>query len=349
VCSSDLDVLRNTRRNPLYWLTKKGIQETAGDDEGYTGDAAVSAAYLLPIFTYVMKDLMDIVNGVCAVQPIDRPTAKAFFLKEYYYVSAGVWSETSANFSKTKAAIAETLAPQIMKAAIGSTDISLKTALKIEAPWSIELEQDLQAYHGLNVDSVYMQMMRREIFREISHQVLYHMLNTAALAAGDAAVTAGNVDFSLTPDANWTGGDWITKGFTRAVKQAGALLDVVPYNVVPDYIIAGSALSYLFTEPQFVADNSGKLPANFGFRKIGTFQNEYAVYLTSMSDFEDKILLGYRGASFVDAAEIFLPYVLFYLGPRIDATTLQASRSCMSRFAIEKASGKKLVTITVVE
>jgi cation transport regulator len=345
----DSDVLVNSRRNPLYHLTRKAMQETLGDTEAYTTDVKATAAYILPIYTYVMKDLMDIVNQVCATQPLDRPTGKAFFQKEYYGDGAGTWSEVSDNFSKTQGQKTEGNTPLIMKTTLASTDISLQTSLRIYAPWTIDLEQDMKAYHGLNVDSVFSQMMRKEIFREISHQVLYIMLTGTAIASGDGLVQASGspTTFSLTPDADWTGGEWITKGFTRAVKQASALLDKDPYNVVPDCIIADSALAYLFTEPHFVADDSGKTPGNFGFRKVGTFMSEYKVFLTSMSDFANKILLSYRGSSFSDASTIFLPYILFYLGPRIDTSTLKASRSCLSRFGIEKAAGKKIAIINV--
>lgn len=345
----DSEVLVESRRNPLYHLTKKALKEAVGDTEAYTGDITATTAYILPLYTYVMKDLMDVVNGVCSIQPLDRPTGKAFFMKEYYGDMAGGYQEISANFDKTKGQKGEGVAPQQLKATLDNDDITLKTPLKFQTPFTIELEQDLMAYFKMGIDSVNIQLMRKEVFREISHQILYHMLNTAALSKGDGLVQASGspVEFSLTPDEGWTGGEWITKAFTRAIKQAGALLDVVPYEVTPDYIIAGSALSYLFTEPQFVADDSGKLPKGFGFRKVGTYQNEYAVYFTSMSDFNNKILLGYRGTLFTDAAEIFLPYILFYLGPRFYVTGLKANRECMSRFGIEKAAGKKLAQIDI--
>jgi len=346
------EVLRESMQNPLYRLTQKcqrRIHETLGDTEMYTGDIAASAAYVLPLFTYVMKDLMDIVNGVCAIQALDRPTGEAWFMKEYYEDAAGTGTEVSANFSKTAAVIAEAGTPKQMRIGLAKTAITLKDSLAIYAPFTIELEQDLMATKGMSVDSILVQMMRREIFREISHQILYHMLKTAALTAGDGQTLIATDTFHTTPDiaGGWTAGEWITKGLTRAVKQTGAKMDVVPYQVVPDFIIAGSALSYLFTEKNFVADDSAKSPTNFGFRKVGTFQNEYALYLTSMSDFNDLLLLGYRGQTFGEAAEIFLPYILFWLGPRIPTTTAKASRTCKSRFAIEKASGRKLATIKI--
>ena len=346
------ELMRESMQNPLYRLTQrcdKRIHETLGDTEAYTGDIAASAAFVLPLFTYVMKDLMEIVNGVCAIQPLDRPTGEAWFLKEYYEDGSGTGTEVGANFDKAEAVVAEAGTPKQMRIGLAKTAIALKDALAIYAPFTIELEQDLMATKGMSIDSVHIQMMRGEIFREISHQILYHMINTAALADGDGETLIATDTFHTTPDVagGWTAGEWLTKGLTRAVKQTGAKMDVVPYQVVPDFIIAGSALSYLFTEKNFVADDSAKRPSNFGFRKVGTFQNEYALYLTSMSDFDDLILLGHRGTSFAEAAEIFLPYILFWLGPRIPTTTAKASRTCKSRFAIEKSSGRKLATIAI--
>lgn len=341
------DVLRESRRNPLYYLTKKHIQETLGDTEADTGDVSATAGYMLPVYTIVMKDLMEIVNQAVAIQPIDRPAAKIFFGKEYYGDGAGTWSEVSANFSSTQAQKTEGSTPQYIKFAIASDDISLETSLRLIAPFTIDLEQDLKAYHGLNVDAIHIQVMRREIMREISHQILADLLTGSSTTNGDNCiqVTGSPTTFNLTPEAGFSGGEWLKMGLTRAIKQAGALVNKDPWNVRPDTIIADADLEYLFTEPHFVASDA--IPTDFGFNRIGTFQNQYKVFTTSMADYNNKILLTHRGSSFMDAAELFLPYVLFYLGPRIDTTTLMASRSCLSRFAIQKVIGKKISIINV--
>jgi hypothetical protein len=343
----DSDIFRNTRKNPLYMFTKKGLMEALGDTEAYTGDIQSTGAYILPLYTWVVKDQIDLMQGVIAIQPMDRPEGKAFFMKEFYG-SGAAWTGVIGNFDRTKGNKAEAEAPQLMKVQIDTAPIALGSAKKLIAVFTIELEQDMVAHFGLNCEASHVQLLRNEINREISADMLYNLLEAAASVKGDGLIVKATDNFSLSPDTGFTGGEWITKGFTRAIKQSGAKMDVDPFNVVPDWTIADSQLAYLFTESQFVADDSAKKPTTFGFRKQGTFQNEYASYFTSHASYANTVLLGFRGSSFADAPMSFHPYVMFYLGPRIDTTDLKASRTCMHRSAYFKSCGGKLVRINIV-
>jgi hypothetical protein len=344
-------IFKETRSNPLFWQTKKGIKimETLGDTEMYTGDVTMTAGTMLPMLSYIMKDVMDLIGGIAAIQPIDRSTADVWWMKEYYENASGTGTEISANFSRTESQVAEAGTPKQLRVGLAKSAITLETALKTYAPFTIELQQDLMSHFGLNVDSILLQTQRKEIFREIAYQVLYSLLTATALAEGDGLVVKSTKEFKTTAPAGYTQEGWDRSGLTKAVKQAGAEMDVVPYEVTPDWILSDSALTYLFTAPQFVADDSGVRPSNFGFRKTGSFSNEYSAYFTSFSEYDNIILMGYRGTSFAEAAMAFLPYVLLWIGPIVPTTTAKFSRTCVSRFAIKKLAGAKLVRINVSE
>jgi hypothetical protein len=134
---------------------------------------------------------------------------------------------------------------------------------------------------------------------------------------------------------------------TKVVKQAGALMNKVPWEVVPENIIVDSDYEYLFTEKAFVSE--GARATNFGFNRVGTFNNVYKVFTTTHAEYDGKIVLVHRGSSFMEAAEAFFPYVLFYIDDLIPTPkTLQASRAVMSRFAIQKMVGAKVAIINIV-
>jgi hypothetical protein len=346
----DSIVFHESRRNPLFNVTKKAkrMREALGDTEAYTGDVQSTGAHILPIYIWVLQDMITLMNGVAALQALDRPTGEAFFMKQYYGDLAGTYAEIGANFDRSAGDVAEAGTPKQLKVKMEKDSISLATAKKFQFPYTIEMEQDLIAYWNMGLDSIAVQTCRQEAFREIAADFFYALLNTAALSKGDGLVqNAGSpLEFSMTKDEGWTYGEWLTTGFSRVLKQASSLLDKDPWNVEPDWIIAYSQLKHLFT-PNLIADKV-KSPRGLGFTREGTYNNEWTLYTSGNSMFEDKIVLGYRGTLFTDAAMIFLPYILFWAGPRIYLTGMKSVRETMSRFAIVKACGAKIITIDIV-
>ncbi|HEC88453.1 MAG TPA: hypothetical protein ENI52_03960 [Thermoplasmata archaeon] len=341
------EILRENRRNPLYYLTEKGIREAIGDTEAYTGDVAATAAALLPLYWFVMQDVMDIVNEIVSIQALSVPTGKIFFGKEYYGDGAGTWSEISANFSRTKGQKAEGATPQYLKIKIESNDISLETALKFIAPWTKEVEQDLLAYHGINLDSINIQMARREVMREISHQILYKLLTGTSYSKADNCIqaTGSPLTYPLLAPAGYSQAEWERVGLTKAINQGSALIRKSIWEVKADNIICDSDYEYLFQESHFTAADAKV--SGFGFDRIGTFNKVYKVWTTGISEYDKKILLLHRGSAFFEAPFIFMPYILFYIGDLIPTATLKNSRSFMSRFAMGKVIGKKIVIIDI--
>jgi len=342
----DNEVLRESRANPLYHLTKSGIKEALGDTEAYTSDVAATAAAMLPLYWFIMQDVMNIVNQIAAIQTLNVPTGKIFFGKEYYGDGAGTWTEINpTNFDRTKGEKAEGAAPQYLKMQIASNDISLETALKFIAPWTKELEQDLLAYHRIPIDSINIQMARHEVMRAISHKILYALLTATSYSNADNCVqaTGSPLSYTLLAPENYSQAEWERVGLTKAVNQASALIRKSIWGVKGDRIIADSDYEYLFQEQHFTADNA--MVTGFGFDRVGKYNHVYDLWTTNIAEYDKKAVNLHRGSAFFEAPFIFMPYILFYIGDIIPTTTLKSSRSFMSRFAFGKVIGKKITVI----
>lgn len=339
------EIFQKNRRNPLFHL----IKETIGDDEMASTDVAATAAYLLPLYVTTMQDMLNIVNQAVGVLPLPKPTGKIPFKKTYYQVSSGVWAEiTPATFTRIKAVSSEGGTPLIIKIKTLTNTIALEDPLKLMYEWTIEAEQDLRAYYGLNVDSDTLQEARKEIMRELSEQILYDLLAGSSFANSDNCVqaTGSPLTYVLSNPAGWSKAEWMKYGLTKAVKQADALINKQPHNVKADTIIVDAAYDYLFTEPQFVSED--KILTSFGFNRIGTYQAHYKVFTTTCVDFAGKILLLHRGTSITEAPHLFMPYILFWIGGKVEQATAEFSRTVMSRFATNKVYGQKIAVIDIV-
>ena len=338
-------LFKKSRRNPLYHI----LRETIGDDEMASTDVTALAAYLLPLYVTTMQDMMNIVNQAIGVLPIPKPTATIPFKKTYYQVSSGTWAEINpTNFTRIKAVSSEGGTPLIIKIKTLTNNITLKDPLKLQYEWTIEAQQDLMAYYGLNVDSDTLQEARKEIMRELSEQVLYAMLTAGSFANSDNCVqaTGSPLTYNLVNPQGWSKAEWMKYGLTKAVKQADALINKQPHNVKADTIIVDAAYDYLFTEPHFVSED--KILTNFGFNRIGTFQSHYKVFTTTCTDYAGKIVLLHRGTRITEAPHLFMPYVLFWIGGLVEQATAEMSRTVMSRFATEKVYGQKIAIINIV-
>ena len=338
-------LFKKSRRNPIYHILK----ETIGDDEMASTDVTALAGYLLPLYVTTMKDMMNIVNPAIGVLPIPKPTAVIPFKKTYYFVSSGTWAEINpANFTRTKAVSSEGGVPLKIKIKTLTNNITLKDPLKLQYEWTIEAQQDLMAYYGMNVDSDTLQEARNEIMRELSEQILYALLTAGSFANSDNCVQATNspLTYNLVNPQGWSKEGWLKYGLTKAVKQADALINKQPHNVKADTIIVDAAYDYLFTEPQFVSED--KILTSFGFNRIGTYQAHYKVYTTTCTDYAGKIVLLHRGSRITEAPHLFMPYVLFWIGGVVEQATAEFSRTVMSRFATEKVYGQKIAVINIV-
>lgn len=139
-----------------------------------------------------------IANDLVSVQPMTQPTGMIFYF-DILYSPAQIGSplaynrvDLPANFSSTYAQAAEEAAVPQLSLQIEETQVTALTK-KLSAKWSLESEQDLFAYHGLNAENELMTALGDEIAREIDRDVIDMLF---------AGAGAGNITWHYTvPDS----------------------------------------------------------------------------------------------------------------------------------------------------
>ena len=71
----------------------------------------------------------------------------------------------------------------------------------------------------------------------------------------------------------------------------------------------------------------------FGVQKVGAFNGRYKVYKNPYMT-ENQILLGFRGAQFLETGAVFAPYIPLIMTPLIyDPSTFTPRKGLMTRYA----------------
>jgi len=227
---------------------------------------------------------------------------------------------------------------------------------KLRARWSPELAQDLNAYHSMDAEVELTQILSEQIALEIDREILGDLLHGAKGA---------NFFWSRSPGkfVNKRTGDEIARtstlnpgpAFTGTVREwyetlTETVIDVA--NEIHRKTLRGSAnfivvspdvatileASVLY-RPSYSLDGDGQVGAPFtmGAEKIGTLSNRFTVYKDPYFP-RNKILVGYKGGSYLETGFVYAPYV-----PLIVTPTIFQPEDFTPRKGVMTRYGKKMV------
>lgn len=283
---------------------------------------------------------------LCAIQPLDRPTGKIFSLRMLRDDSSdpetlGAWSNYSsyADFSDGELAPISTG----MKLSITDTDVSVGTPKKLKVGASLELMQDLRAYHNLDAMDLLQGAATDEIAREIDGMIV-----RAAYVAAQAhkTVTFGAV-------APNTGG-WTADTWRKRLQRAILLADNHIYKSTgrnANFIVAGAdaALELMDLNTFSLAGSFNGEDSGYGLQVIGSLSQQFKV-LRSRYVPSNELLIGRKGAGFLDAGLVFAPYVSLFISERsFNVSTQGWEQSFMSRFLIHTVSNSLFARVVIDE
>jgi len=239
---------------------------------------------------------------------------------------------------------------------------------KLRARWSPELAQDLNAYHSLDAEVELTQILSEQIALEIDREILNDLLSEAKGA---------NYYWSRMPGkfVNKTSGTEQTKSSTLAAGPAftgtvrewyetlvETIIDVA--NQIHRKTLRGSAnfvvtspeVSTVFEasvlyKPNISMDGQGQMgnPFTLGATPVGSLSNRFTVYKDPYFP-RNKILVGYKGGSYLETGYVYAPYV-----PLIVTPTIFAPEDFTPRKGVMTRYGKKMVradfygTVTVMD
>ncbi len=219
---------------------------------------------------------------------------------------------------------------------------------KLRARWSPELAQDLNAYHSLDAEVELTQILSEQIALEIDREVLNDLLTQAG---------AANYYWSRAPGRflNKENGAVSNVGtFTGTVREwyetlVETIIDVA--NQIHRKTLRGSAnfvvvgpdvatileASVLY-KPSYSLDGDGQVGGMvIGAEKVGTLSNRFTVYKDPYFP-RNKVLVGYKGGSYLETGYVYAPYV-----PLIVTPTIFAPEDFTPRKGVMTRYGKKMV------
>ena len=230
------------------------------------------------------------------------------------------------------------------------------TTRKLRARWSPELAQDLNAYHSLDAEVELTQILSEQIALEIDREILNDLLTQAkganffwSRAPGKFVNKTSGLEFvrnsSLTPGPAFTGTvrEWYETLIETIIDVANeihrkTLRGSANFIVVgPD--VATILEASIFYKPSYSIDGSGQVGSSMsiGADKVGTLSNRFTVYKDPYFP-RNKILVGFKGGSYLETGYVYAPYV-----PLIVTPTIFAPEDFTPRKGVMTRYGKKMV------
>jgi hypothetical protein len=242
------------------------------------------------------------------------------------------------------------------------------TTRKLRARWSPELAQDLNAYHSMDAEVELTSILSEQIALEIDREILADLVTQA---------NGANMYWSRAPGkfVNKLTGQYqvlqsatsIGPQFTGTVREwYETLIETIIdcSNTIHRKTLRGSA-NFLVTgpdvatilessilyKPKYSIDGEGQVgsPFTIGAEAIGTLSNRFTVYKDPYFA-RNRILVGYKGGSYLETGYVYSPYV-----PLIVTPTIFAPEDFTPRKGVMTRYGKKMVrsdfygTVTVLD
>ncbi|OGR26117.1 MAG: hypothetical protein A2139_08045 [Desulfobacca sp. RBG_16_60_12] len=229
---------------------------------------------------------------------------------------------------------------------------------KLKARWTPELAQDLAAYQNLDAEVELTQVLSEHIALEIDREILGDLLYNA---------TGANFYWSRIPGRfvrKDTGAPSATGSFTGTVREwyetlIETIIDVA--NNIHRKTLRGAA-NFCVTSPDvatvleasvlykpMLSMDPKETMFTVGTEKVGTLNNRFTIYKDPYFP-RNKILVGYKGGSFLETGYVYAPYVPLIVTPTIYAPEdFTPRKGVMTRYAKKMIRSDFYGTVTVMD
>ena len=209
---------------------------------------------------------------------------------------------------------------------------------KLKAQWTPEFAQDLNAYHSVDAEAELTGILSQYISMEIDLEILDMLIENAFTvdywsAVNNQAVSSTGVSNSNLGYYNTQGGWFQTLG-TKLQKVSNTIHQLTLRGGANFLVTSPTIATILESIPGFASDGDGeKMEFNFGIQKVGSLNSRYKVYKNPYMT-ENVILMGYKGAQFLECGAVFAPYVPLIMTPLLyDPNTFTPRKGLMTRYA----------------
>ena len=217
---------------------------------------------------------------------------------------------------------------------------------KLKAVWTPEFAQDLNAYHSIDAEAELTSMLSEYVSMEIDLEILDMLIAAAPTteywsalnnnfwngsgftqSGAGAATSAGDGFYN-------TQGGWFQTLGTKLQKVSNKIHQKTLRGGANFLVTSPAVATILESIPGFAADTDGtKMEFAAGVQKIGSINNRYTVYKNPYM-LENVILMGFRGAQFLETGAVFAPYIPLIMTPLVyDPVNFTPRKGVMTRYA----------------
>lgn len=242
------------------------------------------------------------------------------------------------------------------------------TTRKLRARWSPELAQDLNAYHSMDAEVELTSILSQQVALEIDREILNDLVVQANGANMYWSRAPGrfvnkltgvgvNLANSLAIGPNFTGTvrEWY-ETLIETIIDVGNTIHRKTLRGSANFIVVGPDVATILEssvcyKAKLTIDSQGQVssPFSIGCEQIGTLSNRFTVYKDPYFP-RNKILVGYKGGSYLETGYVYAPYV-----PLIVTPTIFAPEDFTPRKGVMTRYGKKMIrtdfygTVTVTD
>ncbi len=214
---------------------------------------------------------------------------------------------------------------------------------KLKAIWTPEFAQDLNAYHSIDAEAELTSMLSEYISQEIDLEILDMLIQNAVTTEQwsarvgydyDAATDTFVPHNGTTGAAAYNQGTWFQTLGTKIQKVSNKIHQKTMRGGANFLVCSPDVATILESIPGYAADTNGdKMQFAMGVQKVGMLNSRFTVYKNPyMTD--NVILLGYRGAQFLETGAVYAPYIPLIMTPLVyDPTNFTPRKGVMTRYA----------------
>jgi len=223
------------------------------------------------------------------------------------------------------------------------------TERKLRATWSPELAQDVSAFHNIDAEAELTALLSEQIAAEVDREILRDLRKGAAWTAKwdyNGWKYGGNNGNTL---QSYTQKDWNQTLVTK-INQISAQIHKTTLRGGANWVVVSSEVSAVFDDLEYFHVSNAQPEQdqyNMGIEKIGTLGGRYQVYRDPYFP-PNRILIGHKGKSLLDAGYIYAPYVPLQLTPTMyNPFTMTPIKGIMTRYAKKMVNNRYFGVINV--
>jgi len=222
------------------------------------------------------------------------------------------------------------------------------TERKLRASWSPELAQDVSAFHNIDAEAELTALLSEQIAAEVDREILRDLRKGAAWKArwdwNEWRYGNGGTAF-----LGYTQKDWNQTLVTK-INQLSAQIHKTTLRGGANWIVVSSEVSAVFDDLEYFHVSNAAAEQdqyNMGIERIGTLAGRYQVYRDPYFP-PNKILIGHKGKSLLDAGYVYAPYVPLQLTPTMyNPFNFTPIKGIMTRYAKKMVNNRYFGVIDV--